>query len=369
MVYDSVVLQSETFDACVLSDSYPALNAGLVRTLHSRGVKVIGVCEDSENARSFLASVGVDAVVASHLSAATITTHISDFLSSEVKTVAQNSQEIDVSFENEFDAEPEQMQSGQACAFIGAGGTGATEVALVTTSRLIDALIIDTDFEHPSLAARTNSPIEPHILDAIESAQNHPANFADCVQRMSSHSLIVGTSHASFSRDIRPDEIHTLLATSRNAYTNVVCDLGRVSEDSGFASITSSILDSMDTVFIIGESTPVGILRILESVAYVHSQTADSNMRIGVIVNKCRKNKDVINQVRRELESIDQIDFLTFLSFEKDLELLSWKGKTSCPTSWNKSIESVTAFIGQKIETIHAAHDDTDIDDCIEVYA
>lgn len=345
LVYDSSVLETEIFDACIIADSHPALSSGFVLSLHEAGHAVLGICDKSAEAQSFLASTGIDAIFSSKISAEQLTGEIREFLNN---TWNKPQDVIDIPHINATQEDVRKPNNiGHVVSVVGAGGTGTTEVALVLASRLIDSVAVDLDFEHPSFAPRAGLALEPHLLGAIESAHNHPETFPDFVQRMPSNGVISGTSHASFTRDIRSYELESLHHRLISTYAHTIYDLGRISEDSHFFSRTQTLLNVTDPVLIVIEPNPVGILRGLEIIALVsslqHSETNEK--RIGVIVNKCPKNKDMLKDVSRELEAIEQISMIALLPFASELLGRSWCNEVIQPRSWKAPINHILDFI------------------------
>lgn len=350
LIYDSVVLEAESFDACVISDSHPALSSGLVKSLHDTHKIVIGVCDDSTSAREFLAEIGVDGIFSSRISAEELSSQIQLFLE---KTTPDSFNEPSAlsNLNNDCLADisknDSESSNTKTISVIGAGGSGSTELALVLTSRLIDSIVIDVDFEHPSLAPRAGLSIEPNMIGAIESAANDLDSFAKQTQRMRSNAAIVGTSHASFARDIRNYELEALSKALTLNYSNIIFDHGRITEDSTFFESHRFLLERSDVVLIVGESTPVGVLRILENVALLNSimLELDRSFEICVVVNKCTKNQQATADVCNEISNIEQVSKVTTLPYASDCFRNSWQSTIGQPKSWKKSIDQLLNWL------------------------
>ena len=349
LVYDSTVLQTEEFDAVVISDSHPALNSGLIHNLHGREKIVVGVCDEESNARSFLAEAGIDAIFNSRQSAESLCREIVDFL--EQIRDGRDAQPDDTNILERINQETIKglHKTSKTITVIGTGGSGATELSLVLASRLIDSVLVDADFEHPSIAPRTGLFLEPHLISAIEASINEREKIGSTTQRLRSNAAIVGVCHSSYSRDIQNYELEALNSGLYDLYTNIVFDLGRVTEDSNFYARQQFILESSDVILITGEATPVGILRVLELVSMLFSISKETGARFSTLVaiNRCKKDKRSTSEIRNELEDISQVDSVfTFLE-SSEFHDNSWNCNVSQPKVWKKEMDLLLKTISE----------------------
>ena len=349
LVYDSAVLSSETFDACVISDTHPTLSASLVNKLHKDNKLIFGVCDQSNDSLEFLASIGVDAVFSSRDSAEKLTTDIIQFLDQHIivqSTPCANDQQY-LSTLDSFEQPDKRFKINDArknkIAVVGCGGTGATEISIALSSRLVDCVLVDFDFESPSVGPRAGLQVDPNLLSAIEESSTKAQEYALSVQRMPKNAAIVGVAHSSFAKDIKTYEVASLLESVESQYSNGVFDLGTISQNSTFWNLQQQILISSNSIVVVGEPTPVGILRVLETIASINSilLTLDSPLKVVVIINKVWKNLAQQNDILSELQTIPQISSIHFLGFSKDMYANSWKSETRCPKGWNSKIENI----------------------------
>lgn len=345
LVYDSSVLQTETYDACIISDTHPALSAGLVKQLHNSSKRIFGVCDDSSNGRNFLSELGVDGIFSSRISTEDLCLQIQEFLDRSAD--AQESIDFDQLQNLEIDQDStmtkRQKVSSTTISVVGSGGTGCTEISLVLASRLIDSIVVDSNFENPSIAPRVGLSIEPHIIGAIESATNYREDLSKFAQRMKTTSVIVGISHSSFALNIKPYELEPFISELGNLFSNVVFDLGNISGNNIFSEINKTTLNKSDFIVLVGEPSPVGVLRILEKTAYLHSIATEYNSRfeIIVVINKCPKNANLISGIVAELTDIEQISNVFVLPFSSELLKQVWKSEVRQPRSWGKQIDKL----------------------------
>ncbi len=351
LIYDPSVLQAETFDACVISDSHPALSAGLVRALHDSGHCVLGVCDD-EQAREFLASINIDGVFSSRLSADELSSQIQEFLTSTWNHTSVHNDFNESQLNAMVKTPVENTSDGLMFGVMGSGGVGATEISLVLASRLIDSVVVDTDFEHPSIAPRAGLDVNPHILDALESA--HHNDVLDQTQRIKNSAAIVGVSHASFARDIKNYEIDSLCNVLTRTYAHTVLDLGRMSEDSSFFSHTRTLIEKCDALILVTEPTPVGVLRLLENIALIHSLFKDADAPLlSVVVNKCTKDRSMRIDIEQEIKTIEQVSHCSFLPYSRHIIENAWRSDITQPASWKKPMNELVGFLNDiRIATV-----------------
>lgn len=352
-IYDSTVLFSDSYDVAIVSDTWPALSRSLVEKIKNRGSKVIGVCDGNEAAREYLSSIGVDGVVDSKLEVKILCDEIVtllDTLSRETVTKEKISDEIDLTLLDEsIEKKQDEISPGlfsNVTTVIGTGGSGSTEISIILASRLIDSLLIDFDFEHPSLAPRANLNIEPHIIDAIESAQNLKENFLDNVNRVSKFSAIVGLTHASLATDIRDYEIKSLIDESKVHFTNVILDCGAISQYTSFINLYESIMYETTTFIIVGDCSPHGIIRILETLVIIADfiNRKDDNLlksNIEIVVNKSTSDTRLIQQIQEEIEFCGVDCNITFVQHNKEINEMAWLGTQIYPKKWLKSFDAL----------------------------
>lgn|GEM_PF-4817371 len=373
LVYDSAVLSSESFDACVISDTHPTLNKNLVIKIHQQNKLIFGVCDNSENSLEFLSSVGVDGIFSSRDSAENLAERILEFLSKRNVAFTSNQSDLDIlstldSFEQSNQQHKIDADRINRICVIGSGGTGATEVSIALASRLVDCILVDLDFESPSIGPRAGLMVEPNLITAIEEANNLGPDKQLSIQRLPANAAIVGVSHSSFATDIRKHEITALIETLGNQYTNIVMDLGSISENSRFWKLQHQVLIGVDSVVLVGDPTPVGILRILESLVIIDSilKTLKDPTKVHVVVNKIAKNFPQRQDIVQELETFPQIDSIHFFNYTKDLYAHSWKAQTKSPRIWKSKVEELIFALEPQIIKEELINDRTEVEDRIQ---
>lgn len=354
-IYDSTALFSDTYDVAIVSDAWPALNRSMVERIHSRGSRVIGVSDGSNDANEFLSSIGVDAILDSKKDAKLICEEailLLDTLNIQKEsyidlTAEEHIENLDETIED--NEERTKVQSNVVTVF-GTGGTGCTEMSTAISSRLIDSLLLDLDFEHPSIAPRANLYIEPHILDAIESAQNLKENFVDNINRLTKFSTIAGLTHSSMATDIRDYEITALIDESKSHFTNIILDCGTLQTHSRFDILQLAILKESDSIVIVGSCSPHGIIRVLETLViateYIQKCERDlDELNIEIIINNAEADDRLISQIKNEILYCGIDCDITFIQKNKAVWTLAWKGEFNYPKRWIRAFDNLIARI------------------------
>ena len=331
-IYDSTALFSDTYDVAIVSDAWPALNRSMVERIHSRGSRVIGVSDGSNDANEFLSSIGVDAILDSKKDAKLICEEA--ILLLDTLNIQKESY-IDLTAEEHIE---------QAFSLSG------SEMSTAISSRLIDSLLLDLDFEHPSIAPRANLYIEPHILDAIESAQNLKENFVDNINRLTKFSTIAGLTHSSMATDIRDYEITALIDESKSHFTNIILDCGTLQTHSRFDILQLAILKESDSIVIVGSCSPHGIIRVLETLViateYIQKCERDlDELNIEIIINNAEADDRLISQIKNEILYCGIDCDITFIQKNKAVWTLAWKGEFNYPKRWIRAFDNLIARI------------------------
>lgn len=360
-IYDSTVLFSDEYDVAIISDTWPALSRALVEKIKARGARVIGMCDAVEASREYLSSIGVDGIINSSLDSKIICDEIIKLLDSlshepsKKSDIGEDSLELLDQSLNEEEDDGFFGAYSNVTSVIGTGGSGASEMASVIATRLVDSVLIDVDFEHPSLAPRASLDIEPHIIDAIETAQNNKENFLDVVKRTGKFSAIVGLTHASLASDIRDYEMTSLLDESKKHFSNVILDCGNISPYSSFYYLYESLLQQTNTFVIVGDCTPHGVIRILETLVvvaeFVNNVENDIHTpQIEIIVNRAPKDKQLAQQITKEIEFCAMPCNITFIGDNKEINELSWRGDLNYSSKWLSAFDELSARTVQSVK-------------------
>ncbi len=146
---------------------------------------------------------------------------------------------------------------GTVTAVVGArGAPGATEVACayaLSRSRLMRTLLVDVDLTGPSVAIRLGIPPRPDIADAADMVRAEGTFDGSCVRRVGALEVIPG-SHREGELPIRDVMLVGLVEAGAALYEAVVLDAGA-------AAMTDQLLESVDSVLLVVDATPTGIVR------------------------------------------------------------------------------------------------------------
>ena len=189
------------------------------------------------------------------------------------------------------DRTEEPTQRGTVTAVVGThGAPGCTEVALGVSmigARASSTVLIDADFQAPSLAVRLGVAPRPDIADAADTVRAEGTLDSSCVRNVHRIDVIPG-SHREAESVIRPLMLSGLIETAASRYSKVVVDLGT-------ATPVDELLETFDEVLLVMEASPVGIVRAAQT-------TKDwFGPKPRLIVNKVdvRSRTEVIDAVRR----------------------------------------------------------------------
>lgn len=357
LVYDPSALENEQFDACIVSDSYPGLNKAFIDKIHSKSRKVLVVGTTNEASRQFVSELGADAIFFDDVGPQELTKEIVSFLDN---VLSFDANDVPTSAFAISQSIQETKTNGQVIAAFGTGGSGCTEISLAIAERLIDNVLIDLDFSHPSLAMRTQREVSPNVLDAIESAQHSPQSFFDAIQQLEKHGLITGVAHSSFARDVRSQEIMDLMDIASSNFANTVLDCGRCDTDSHFANIYESVFNQADVIVISAHATPIGVLRTLENIAYITEVIANtSTKKIFVAMNFSKSRSAMAKQIDDELRTIEAIKSVVFVPYDQKMNEASWNIRSQSK-AFKRAIENIVdeinntpdAQFGDSINTV-----------------
>ena len=325
------------------------LSISLINKLREQNKFILGVCDQSQDSLEFLSSIGVDGVFSSRVSSEKLSSDIEEFLiQHDTSSVNQspNSSELLSSLDDFEQANAtfkvDQNRSNAIC-IVGCGGTGSTEVAISLSRRLVDSILIDLDFESPSVGPRTGLQVNPNLINAIEQASNEEIDEPLNIQRLTTNAVIVGVTHSSFARDIKTYELTALLEKINSHYSNSIIDLGNISPNCIFWELQQVAIRTCDSIVLVGESTPVGILRVLETLANIDSisKSLDTPLKVHIAINKVNKHSTPKREIICEFESIPLVHSILFLNDAKELYKNSWTSSTDCPKSWKINMEKL----------------------------
>lgn len=324
LVYDTSALSQNSFDACVVADSHPGLNQGFVQTLHERKQQVICISDSHSQHYDYLSKIGVDAIFSHDLPARELANQIIDFLTTTKPVQQQHSELNGLTSLDTFDTPDLAPSHHKVISFISTGGSGASHVSLACARLIKQSVLVDADFDKPSLSLILQADINPNILDALESSQHDIDSFDQQSQHTSVGNFIAGVSHSSFAVDIRSDELELLIHSSRQTYENTLIDVGYCTPYSSFDSHKQAILRNTHTAVLVAEPTPVGLLRLYESLAYISSLGGTQDINLAIVFNKHTGNNEIKTNIRREILNTHNIDFIEFLPYIETFQSGEW---------------------------------------------
>ncbi|KAA3641930.1 MAG: hypothetical protein DWP92_00230 [Armatimonadetes bacterium] len=180
---------------------------------------------------------------------------------------------------------------GQVIAIVGArGAPGCTEVACsvaMTHSHDSKTVLVDADLSAPSLAVRLGVAPRPDITDAADMVRSEGTFDRSCVRAVGRMDVITG-SHRTGEPPVRAQMLAGLVEAAASTYEIVVLDVGS-------NPLSDTLLDAIDSVVLVVEASPVGIVRAARTTSDWFGPTPQ------IVVNKARahnRNETVV-AVRR----------------------------------------------------------------------
>lgn len=185
----------------------------------------------------------------------------------------------------------EPAQRGTVTAVLGThGAPGCTEVALgiaLVGNGAPSTVLIDADFDAPSLAVRLGVAPRPDIADAADIVRAEGTLDTSCVRTVHRIDVIPG-SHRDEEPTIRPHMLSGLIEAAASCYARVVIDLGS-------APPSDEIVETFDEVLLVMEASPIGIVRAAKTTQNWFGP------KPRLIVNKvdAKSRTEVVEAVRR----------------------------------------------------------------------
>jgi MinD superfamily P-loop ATPase len=170
------------------------------------------------------------------------------------------------------------------------GAPGCTEVACALAFELAredSTVLIDGDLSAPALAVRLGIAPRPDITDAAEMVRSEGVFDRSCVRKVGVLDVIPG-SHREGEPPVRDVMLAALVDAAAGLYKHVVLDCGTT-------HLADPVVESVDSVLLVVEASPVGIVRAAQLASTWFGPTP------GVVVNKAThaNRAETIEAVRR----------------------------------------------------------------------
>jgi MinD-like ATPase involved in chromosome partitioning or flagellar assembly len=336
LVVDAAVALEESYDVLVASHRSPLLTRAFVADVHTRGRRVLGVHDLAEPAsRGHLLAVGVDALIESDSS-------LDAFVRALVTLVEARGPAARPSVPTD--------RSGRLVVIGGPPGTGRTEVAVQLARSTPGSVLVDADDVGPSVAQRLGLALEPNLRNAIDAVEHGEGELDDAVQHEARTRLpiLAGAPSPNAWTQVRPSEVLRVVERLADEHATVVADGAGALQDVGSAprgrhATAQAIVREADALVIVGDSSPVGVTRVLGWAADARSLTPSAP--IVVVLNRAPRDAFRRGELFDEIGgSVDAVD-VVFLPFDPAVGDAAWAGTLVGRGRFTKAFAALAARV------------------------
>jgi MinD-like ATPase involved in chromosome partitioning or flagellar assembly len=319
IVVEPSVALDEEYDVLVVSDRWPALTHGLVRAVHERAHRVLGVFDPDEPAgKDHLVDLGVDATIAAD---------------ADVDEFVAVLHALDVVARPDVGGDParlvaarEDEPTGLLVAVSGPRGSGVTEVALGVGQALAEqgrsVLLLDGHESAPAVAGRLGLALEPNLRTAVDACAHGLGVLADCAVPVSEPAggrlvAVAGHPSAIAASQVSTQDVLDVVATARRDHDLVVVD---VEARSATARAMTAVAGALVGVV---HASPVGVVRGLEWTA---ADVGRAPHPFHLVVNHAPRSRFRQEEIRAEIERTIRPTSLTWCPHDHGVESAAWDG-------------------------------------------
>lgn len=350
-------LTGEAFDVLLIDDICSFLTPRLVHGVKTSGRQVVGVYDPTEFAdgKDRLLECGVADVVEADA-------HPDEFLrviGRVAETIAPVVLTRDEGSLPTVIPEVHERRRQRIIAVGGpTGGVGATEVSIAIANRLAGAgrsvVLLDGDDHAPSVAQRLGIQLYPNIRTAIDVLEQRTAPVTTVVQSVASFGVVAGLPNITDWSEVRPAAVTDLAGELAAAFDHVVVNVGSQVEVLGFGEfgnrygITRSLIDGADRVIAVGQSSPVGVARLLDWISNVDRVT--NGRATDVLINHAPRDQFRRGELVEEITRTYQPASFGFLPQDDLVVKAAWDGSVVQSGKFRKAVDRwVDRFVPEMI--------------------
>jgi MinD-like ATPase involved in chromosome partitioning or flagellar assembly len=320
VVVEPAVALDEEYDALVVSDRWPALTLGFVRSVHGRGRRVLGVFDPEEPAgKDHLLALGVDATVAGDSPMAEFVDALADLDISAPRTIGAGADTVaDVGAACDRSLGPLVVVSGPR-------GSGVTEVAVTLAAALAarrePVVLVDAHEVAPSVAGRLGLDLEPNLRSAIDACAHGLGDLAATIAWPSGGAalgVVAGFPSPVAASQVTPDDVLGVVDTVRDGHACVV-DVDEASPVAG------RLLGAATAIVGVAGASPVGVVRALEWAALVRRRVRTTPIHL--VVNRAPRARYRREEIRAEIVRTLRPQSITWLPTDPRVEAAAWDGE------------------------------------------
>jgi MinD-like ATPase involved in chromosome partitioning or flagellar assembly len=354
---DPTLAFDEEYGTLVVSHRWPGLTRTFVEAVHRRGRCLLGVFDPEEPAgREFLASLGIDRVVASDASMAEFVDAFT-VLAPERNQPAPSISALEAAVDGQrvptAMANGDRLRSWRLVAVGGTPGAGATELAIAFAAALRSqggrAALVDADEVVPSIAQRLGLPIEPNLRSAIESVEYGMGDVDAAIVRAARElDVLSGLPNVGAWSQVRPTEVLDVIEAVGRTRRHVIANVSSRLEDVGRGGrsrygISRAVVCDASDVIGVAPATPVGASRLLGWVADVRALNAGATIHLAInrAPRDAFRKAELENEIRRTFEPAS----LVFLPHDPRVEAAAWSGTLVASGPYAKAVAELATKV------------------------
>lgn len=360
---------AESYDVLVVDDVTSFLSFRLVSTLKGRGVRVIGVYDESEAdgaGKQRLLDLGVDEALPA-------TTPPADLLQAITKLAGpfiEDDPELaglladlgaravspvaDTPPGDSDAADQVRPRRGSIVAVAAAaGGAGATELSVALTVACrnggLATVLCDTDEQAPSIAQRLGLALHPNIRTAVDAVHHGTASLDATLTRSTALGIEVlcGLPNPRDWYELRAAEVAEVVAELARSRPMVIANVGPRVDDlpnlGGPArfGVTRAIIGIADVVVLVGTASPVGVRRIIDWFADARALVSGTNVH--VVINQYPGGAYAIGELETELRRTLTPASITVVPHDKRVVRAAWEGDVVARGPFSRAVQRLAA--------------------------
>ncbi|HEX6220927.1 MAG TPA: hypothetical protein VF115_07520 [Acidimicrobiia bacterium] len=219
-------------------------------------------------------------------------------------------------------------------------GVGTTEVSIALARSLssrIGTVLVDMDPAWPSVAQRLDLRVHPNIRTAIDHALHSPERLSEAIHEIGALRVVGGRADGGSGSPITRHESTALLDALGTRAEVVVADMGPLRRLEG------GLIRDFDTVIVVGAGGPIGVARLIRTVADLLS--IHQNQSVLAVVNRPGRG------AFRESEALDEIGSalpdlpVVTLPFDKKLAAAAWDGVLYSGRAYKRAVGAMADVV------------------------
>jgi MinD-like ATPase involved in chromosome partitioning or flagellar assembly len=367
MSSDDVV--AESYDVLIVDDVTSFLSYRLVSALRGRGVRVIGVYDESDArgaGKQRLLEIGVDEA----LPASTTPSEFVQVITRLAGPFVEDDPEL-AGLLGDLGARtaPPRPSGGDADEAPGggprrgrvvavaaaAGGAGATEIAIGIAGAVRDhglsAVLCDTDDQAPAIAQRLGLGLHPNIRTAVDAVHHGTTALESTLARSTDLGIEVlcGLPNPRDWYELRAVEVAEVLAELASVRPLIVANVGPRIDDlpnlGGPArfGVTRAVVGMADVVVLVGVASPLGVRRIIDWLADARSLIASTPLQL--VINQYPGGAFAIGEIEVELRRTVTPQSLTIIPSDPRVSRAGWDGVPVPRGKFSKAVAGLATHL------------------------